>query len=166
MSKLILINSLEFAHRHERLAGSIAIVSFERLADQLTSNQGNVSYELVGGGDAMSRPTLHLRVNAELSLQCQRCLMPVVHTLAADTRLTVFTNELKLEAACMDDESLDAVLAESEYDVLALIEDEVLLGLPLAPCHTRCDPEALLSVRGDEKPNPFAVLASLKKSSD
>ena len=49
--------------------------------------------------------------------------------------------------------------------MLALIEDEVLLGLPLAPRHDDCRPDAIEKAKAD-KPNPFAVLAALKRKPD
>jgi uncharacterized protein len=85
--------------------------------------------------------------------------MPV--NLVADSVITLFTSEEKLEAAVEDDEELDAIMAEPEFDVLALVEDEIIMGLPLSPLHDDCGSELLDRARAD-KPNPFAVLAALK----
>ncbi len=68
----------------------------------------------------------------------------------------------RLDEAEEDDDEMDAIEAETRLDVLALIEEELLLGLPFAPRHTEgeCAPAA-----NDlqQKASPFAVLAGLKK---
>ena len=57
---------------------------------------------------------------------------------------------------------VDAIELDGELDVLALVEDEILLALPIAPRHQVCDapqPEG-----GTSKESPFAALASLRGS--
>jgi uncharacterized protein len=71
-------------------------------------------------------------------------------------------------AAELDADSEDDVLALTRaLDLRALVEDELLLELPLVPRHEVC-PEPLKAAHEEippveEKPNPFAVLASLKR---
>ena len=74
------------------------------------------------------------------------------------------------KAAALDDASEDDVLALSgELDVRELVEDELLLALPLVPRHDVCPGAVRLSAQdadfdaaGDERPHPFAGLAALK----
>ena len=56
-----------------------------------------------------------------------------------------------------------------DFDALSLVEDELILALPLVPRHEVC-PQALPVDAVDEafeaasqRPNPFAALAALKK---
>ena len=73
-------------------------------------------------------------------------------------------------AAALDDASEDDVLAlTSELDVRDLVEDELLLALPLVPRHEVCPGPVKLSAQdadfdaaGQEQPHPFAGLAALK----
>ena len=59
------------------------------------------------------------------------------------------------------DDSADAIAAEKALAVLPLIEDEVLLALPIAPRHEKCEsPSANASAHGS---SPFAALVALKK---
>ncbi|AVY94289.1 DUF177 domain-containing protein [Microvirgula aerodenitrificans] len=166
MSQPILINSLDFAReRREISTRDIAVADLPRLADALASRDGVLSWSVSGHVDRLHRPTLRLKVRGDVMLACQRCLEPLPHRIDADTLITQFTDEERLEAACDEDEDLDGILAEEELDVLALIEDEVLLGLPLAPRHDDCRPDAIEKAKAD-KPNPFAVLAALKRKPD
>jgi uncharacterized protein len=68
-------------------------------------------------------------------------------------------------AASLDAESEDDVLPLAPLDVKALVEDELLLALPLVPRHEAC-PEPLPFEPGPEAPaseHPFAALAALKR---
>ena len=71
-------------------------------------------------------------------------------------------------AAQLDTDSEDDVLALTRaLDLRELIEDELLLALPLVPRHEVCPTPLLAPADGeapvDDKPNPFAALAALKR---
>jgi uncharacterized protein len=76
------------------------------------------------------------------------------------------------EAARLDAESEDDVLAlERSFDLRALVEDGLLLDLPLVPRHEQCpQPLAAPAEPAEEevpaRPNPFAALARLRKRPD
>ncbi|MDT9001274.1 DUF177 domain-containing protein [Paucibacter sp. APW11] len=112
---------------------------------------------------------LHLQVDAEVVLTCQRCLKPMAVPLALDRDFHFVRDERT--AAELDADSEDDVLAMTRHlDLRELVEDELLLDLPLVPRHESC-PDPLPAVLGDadefeeaeeERPNPFAALAALK----
>lgn len=99
---------------------------------------------------------------------CQRCLDPVAVSLAVDSELALLEDE---NHVALLDEGTEIILIDELTDdnklwLLSMIEDELLVDLPLAPKHDDCEmavtevgelPEAVA-----EKENPFAVLASLK----
>ena len=64
------------------------------------------------------------------------------------------------ESAGVDD--LDAVAADAELDVWSLVEDEVLLALPIAPRHAEGACQAAGESVLKQRASPFAVLAGLK----
>lgn len=109
---------------------------------------------------------LHLLADAELVLQCQRCLQPLAEHVDVDRHFRFVGDEDT--AAALDDEIEDEVLAlPKALNLRDLVEDEMLLGLPLVPRHDVC-PETIPMQFGDielveEKANPFAGLAALKK---
>ena len=76
-------------------------------------------------------------------------------------------------AQSQDDASEEDLLVLSkDFDLLALVEDELLMALPLVPMHTDCQSEHAptsqddLGADGDAKPNPFAVLATMRLGKD
>lgn len=109
---------------------------------------------------------LHLDGRAQLALVCQRCLQPV-HTALQARRSFRFV-ESEARAAEIDADSEEDVLALTRtLDLIELVEDELLLALPLVPRHDVC-PQPL-KVRDEEpfeeRAHPFAALGSLKRKS-
>jgi uncharacterized protein len=154
------------------LSGEWPLASLDRLSASAmpeASPQAVVSWSVQGelrpvtGGQA--EVWLHLRAGIHLALCCQRCLGPVLDTVTLDRALRFVADER--QAAELDAEMEDDVLAlERELDVRELVEDELLLALPLVPRHTQCP--APLPLPADEpevaeRPNPFAALAALKR---
>jgi len=112
---------------------------------------------------------LHLQADADVILQCQRCLRPLDEAVHVDRHFRFVADEET--AAALDDEIEDEVLAlPKTLNLRDLVEDEMLLALPLVPRHDVC-PEAIPMQFGDveeveEKANPFASLALLRKDKD
>jgi uncharacterized protein len=108
---------------------------------------------------------LHVTAATALPLECQRCLKAVDVALQIERSFLFVHGEDA--AAQLDADSDDDVLALTRaLDLRELIEDELLLALPLVPRHEIC-PEPLLAgaeAPVDEKPNPFAALAALKRT--
>ncbi len=112
---------------------------------------------------------LHVAAQAQVGLVCQRCLQPMAEALVvARSFLFVPTEE---EAQALDEELDDDVLVLPRlFNLLDLLEDELILALPIVPRHEVC-PQPLVAasdVLPDEglaavPAHPFAALAALKK---
>ena len=173
-----------FAQEGGECAGSLPLLQLTRLAeeslvalDALTAQDqslGRVDYafsaEMRQNASAFDEPWLQLQASTTLRLTCQRCLQPV--DLAVDFKRTfrfVANEEL---AAAEDEASEEDVLAlTKQFNIVELIEDELLMAMPLVPMHDICpQPVKLQAADPDfeaepaEKPNPFAVLSRLKSS--
>jgi uncharacterized protein len=118
----------------------------------------------VAGGE----PELGLQLGAQavVPLQCQRCLQALAEPLVLDRRLRFVAGED--EAARLDEASEDDVLAlPALLDLHALVEDELILALPLVPRHPGACPEPLPLAADDagaDEPaaHPFAALQALR----
>ena len=161
MSKPLIIDSGEFAREGLSLSGEIALRDLQRVLGSVQSDTGVIRYALQGGVDKLQRRYLRLSVTGEVSLLCQRCMLPFAFAIDSDSLLTLFDNEIDIDAASEQDETLEGILASREQSVVDLIEDEILLALPLAPKHDVCAPDGN-SDSVAKKPNPFAVLQQLK----
>jgi uncharacterized protein len=115
---------------------------------------------------AASQPWLHLSAQTALNLECQRCLQPMAVPLEVSRSFRFVHGEAA--AAELDADSEDDVLALTRaLDLRELVEDELLLSLPLVPRHEACAPPVPLADSkpepAEERPNPFAALAALKR---
>lgn len=110
---------------------------------------------------------LHLQARAVMSVQCQRCLkaLPVALEVDRDFRFV----EGEDEAAALDEQLEEDVLESTRsLDLRQLVEDELLLALPLVPRHEACPtPLPLLDdepLTDEARDNPFAALSALRSS--
>lgn len=150
------IDSLEFAAQGAHLDGTIAVEDMPRIHEHLNSPQGSVAWQLEGVPDLGGKPGLRIAVEGDIDLICQRCLGSYAFYIDGETLLTI---ERHGEAQRDDTES---IAADTALDITALIEDEVLLALPMSPRHPDADCAGRPSVAVDDNIRPFAALAKLK----
>jgi len=159
------VDSLKFAADGGRLSGKLSLASLPRLFDVLTSREGRLDCELSGarieraGGEVQS--VLNLKVAGRMGLRCQRCLAEVSFDCMIDTRLLLVPEGVEWPADEMDSDDYDALPAAKALSVRELVEEEVLLALPIAPRHADCLPPGRMEQGSG--PSPFAALAQLKK---
>jgi uncharacterized protein len=124
--------------------------------------RANGSLEPVAGAEP--ELWLELQADADVPLECQRCLQPMIEHLQVRRRLRFVRTEE--QAARLDEESEDDVLAlPPRLDLRELLEDELILALPIVPRHGLCpQPLPLAAAPDDEEPapKPFAALAALR----
>lgn len=156
------INSFDFARKALEIHDTISVSQFSRLSGLLASGEGALDFRLKGGISAEGRPGLGLQVQGTLMLVCQRCLEPFEFKLDIAANFVIVPDESALpgEEAERDDE--DYLVADAHMQVIELIEDELLLAIPLAPMHA--DDECVAGSKLNElkKPSPFAALKGLK----
>jgi uncharacterized protein len=160
------IDSLEFARAEQSMGGIVPVTRFSRLADLLFGSDGEVEYAVRGGHDEQNRPQLELRIAGDLHLQCQRCLGPLDYPVDVSNTLLLVPPGARSDVDLEDPDAPDAIEASTELDVVGLIEDEVLLSLPLAPRHAdgACASRAGTEVNDEVTTHSaFAELGALKR---
>ena len=162
------VDALKLCQQRAVVSGFVSLAMLPRLSAQLHTVEGSAFAELAFGVDEQSRRILTGRVTALLPLVCQRCLEGIAITVESEPALALVWND---EQASHLPRSLDPVLLESpELDLYTIVEDELLLAMPLVAHHESgtCVAPPLnieqpdLDQDDDEKENPFQVLASLK----
>lgn len=160
------------ASRGEVLQGRTPLKDMPRLCDAGDDRDGAVEWSV--SASQLSRPggeaVIGMDLDAATVVQraCQRCLEPLRVALHVSRRLHFVRGEE--EAARLDAESDDDFLAlQPALDLVELIEDELLLALPIVPRHDHCIDLGGLGAAGElsddapsAAPNPFAALAGLK----
>ena len=164
------VDTWELARSGQEQRGEAPLVEFSRLLEGLPHQpERKVSWALVGETDSLHRRFMTLRAEAVVTLECQRCLSPFDLHLQVESRLQLVETEAEIEAEEAEEDDPDApdqVVGSPYFDVLSLVEDELILAVPYVPKHEVCPslPKELDSEGGDaDRPSPFAVLAKLKK---
>lgn len=149
--------------------GSLPIAAMQRLGGVLADTTGEARFELDFGRDEFGTAYLDVRVQAPLTLICQRSLEPFVLLVTVDSRLGLIRDEREESALPPGSEPL-LVVEDGKLSLADVIEDELLLLLPLVPVNPDSalpdevvapPPEA--SSGEGRSDNPFAILRELKK---
>lgn len=153
------IDSERFAREGGVLEGEIEAKSLDRLSGSL-SEGSSLRFHATGCVED-GRPFLSVSVVGHLSVVCQRCLVEMPWPIDLERRFKLVRPGESWPDEEMVDDEVDAIEAEKALDLLKLMEDELLLALPLAPRHEQCDLPAAGTDNADR--SPFAVLAALKR---
>ena len=162
-----------FAHAASEIAGHDLLSNYARLLKETNGLGADLIIDWSARGElradeaAGEQVWLHLTVQANLPMICQRCLGPVDIAVHVNQSFRFVGSE---EAAAAQDEEAeeDVLVLSRDFNLADLIEDEVLMAMPVIPSHETCPVVLpLTAVDSDfdaaatEKPNPFAVLAKL-----
>ena len=108
------------------------VTAFPRLAHEFT--QGTLLCRVAGRVDTRGNLLLRVTIGGETGLTCQRCLNPMPYAVDVERTLYLARNEAEMERLDALPDS-DAIQPGTTLDLVELVEDEVLLSLPLAPMH-------------------------------
>ena len=103
---------------------------------------------------------LQVKVSGSLPLACQRCLDAIPFDLHVDNLLELLQEGAEMSQDELEDDTRDFLPVAGKLDVTELVEDEILLVLPVAPRHERWGLPG--AADAGERINPFAQLAGLK----
>lgn len=146
------------------MSNATPIADMPRLVSLLADASGTVTSELEFSRDPSERDVITGNATTTAMMTCQRCLRPMQVALDAEIGLAVVADESQAGSLTGDMEPVVSV--DGEISPLALVEDELILALPVVPRHgpeARCEVPADATPAGTARPNPFAVLKSLKR---
>jgi len=164
-----IIEPLKFVEQHDCLKGTWALADMLRLLEMCYPEQslGEAVFSIEGGIDQQGLRYLKGSIEADILLQCQRCLRAMTYHIKTNFLLSSVCNDAEAAQLPVKYEAL--YLIQPEVDLLTIIEDELLLTLPLVPKHKKGDCKAKPILQADieegqktERPHPFAELATLK----
>lgn len=122
-----------FAAREATLGGEVELKRLSRLRDMLHADDGSVRIGLRFGPSHRGWLEIRLEYEVTLRLVCQRCLDPMDFVVANEAKLGLIESDA---AESLVPEGHEAVLLEEDrFNPLRLVEDELLMALPLVPKH-------------------------------
>jgi uncharacterized protein len=164
MRDRVTVDSVVFAREASELRATVAIADLPRLRDELFDQSGEIAYTLTGAVNKEGVASLRLDIVAELQMACQRCLRSINVSLNS-----VCNFELVPEAQTLGDPAeelgdVERIHADASLDVVAFVEDEAILCLPMVAGHLpgECSSPPLAEHENDMK-LPFSSLAALKR---
>lgn len=156
MHQPVIVNNLDIAKKGQETSGVLFLSDLARLSEAVHSvgkQDVKIHYQLSGEAKKLQLPSLHLRVATKLPVLCQRCLEPMQLDMVLDFNYVISATE---PPALVDDDDFEWLEPSKEMNLSELIEDELLMALPIAPTHlTSCAPS---SMEVGEKINPFSAL--------
>jgi len=160
------IDSFDFCRQKEHRSDETPVFQLTRLSAESVDRTGVLKWSLQGGSNRHGNPQLALSVSGQVQLRCQRCLGAFPFDIESESVLVLAKDEANADEldALLADEPVEVVVGSRTMDAMALIEDEALLALPLAPKHESCSGQALPEPMQDaQQESPFAVLKNLKR---
>lgn len=159
-----------FTRLKQQVSGMLAVVGMERLADLVQSPEGDIHYVASGrtvtGADGSVLRKLVLKIEGTVLLAGDAPDSVESHALEIERQFVLVRTEAELPALEDEPDDEDYLVVDQELDLAELVEDEVLLDLPISvtpeesgngtTIEFETSPEA-------KKVNPFAALAALKK---
>ena len=155
-----IVDASAFAREGRQLAGQEPVSRFERLSELIVAPSGDVRFKVSGRSADDGKRLLDIAVTADLEIQCQRCLEALSWPVATSSRLLLVPPDQALPDEELEEDEFDSIHAASDFDLLTMVEDEILLALPFAPRHKDC--KAPGPTEGAVKESPFAVLGQLR----
>lgn len=166
------IDPIQLAERGARLTGTLPLKSMPRLAQGSQEDSGDVMVDLAFERQEGEKVfIMHGALRVHLRVTCQRCLEAMDLELKAAPWLILLKSGERLERQEGD---TDILVADKPLSLSGLVEDELLLALPMVPMHApeQCPVKVRAASvakadtgragRGDK--NPFSVLGKLKKT--
>ena len=146
------------------LEGRFRTAELERLEDDLANSEGELRYRIVAGLDPQRRKVVSCIIDGFVFLMCQNTLDAFRHEISLEEKLVLVDTEAQLPAIDQESDEEDYLVADGPLDIRDLVEDAVLLALPMIP--RKPGVEATKGGGGEAPPakeSPFAALASLKR---
>jgi uncharacterized protein len=164
MNDPVVVDSAAFARESGKLQGTIALARLSRLHGELFDQSGDVGYALTGFVSSEQKPSLQLEISGKLKLTCHHCLGPVEWEVDSKRNFELVPAGEALGDPAEEPQDVEQIFADPKLDVIGLIEDEIILGMPMATKHEAgcCSPPAPVKAQ-PERATPFSVLAGIKR---
>ena len=164
------IDAVKLVNTNQQLNAKIDSKNLTRLKSAVTQCSDFVECEIEFHQDESKHRLMTGSINSQVSMICQRCLEEVDFSIQSRFQIGLVFND---EQAAQLPRAYEPVELDSEgrLELWEVMEDEVLLALPILPTHAEgeCEMKALpepsveITDFSGKADNPFAVLAKLKQ---
>jgi len=148
--------------------GDYPLAKFSRLRELLANTDGHVTAK-IEFGRSVGFACIKASVSAKLWLNCQRCLQPLEQDVTGSFKFALVRSEEEFEL--LPEEFEPYLLEGEEQSMIDLVEDELILCLPMVAAHEdacssymeKQNKKVKAAIEAEkEESHPFAALQSLK----
>lgn len=132
-----LIDPIECLQQQQVFEGTLDSNNLPRLSEVLSEANTAIPYELTFSRDEQGRCIVHCKITTCLIVVCQRCAGAMELPVTIDSSLCVIANDRQAEKLPNRYEPL--VTEEGMVDPTDVIEEELLLAIPMIPRHNEAD---------------------------
>jgi len=167
------IDTYVFTRQAHEVSGETPLGQFSRFVSDLPAQDSaaTAKWTVAGYQDARNQAFLYVVVEATVTALCQRCFQEMALPIHSESQLAVVQTEQELEQEVdinlSPDEWQEPVLASQHFDVLDIVEDELILGFPYVPKHEHCrnpfEDNNDLEIGEQDDESPFDALRHLRK---
>lgn len=161
------VDAYRFADNEIALQGTLKVRDMQRLAGYLADDTGNINVNITFGRDEQKIRFMRGEFEAHVTLQCQRCLEPFEYPILGRILLGMVESEEEVNHLPKGYDSV--FIKEGMLIIPEVIEDELIVSLPLVPMHPLVDCKVKLPLEigsekreESEKENPFKVIELLR----
>ena len=151
----------------EVFEGNATLVELPRLAESVADHPAELHFRVTAGLDRQRRKVVSCIIEGFVFLTCQASLEDFRHEISIDDRLVLVDKESQLPPIQEESDAEDYLVADGPVDVLDLVEDAILLSLPMVPRKPEAEAAQDKAPEAGQGPqarqSPFSALASLKK---
>ena len=163
------IEPFSLAKKNKTLSGKICQSKLKNFSQVIEKPENNVSYTLNFKMDETNRPVIFGNVSTRVALKCNRCLKLIEQPINADIMLYPVASESSYSNL---PEGVDGILADKPLNFMDILEEELILALPLVARHIDGDANCTPGFDNNEpkessvkasKVQPFAKNSDLMK---
>ena len=164
MNDPAVVDSAAFARDAGELRGTIGLARLSRLHHALLDQSGEVAFALKGVLSPEQKPLLQLEVTGSLNLPCQRCLGQFNWKFESKRIFELVPPGQMLSDPADEAQEVEQIFADPKLDVIGLVEDEIILCMPMAVRHEAgaCAVPGQRAESG-KRESPFSVLTGIKR---
>ena len=163
MADALLIHPDRISDKPIVFEGVVDLDEFPRLEESLANRDAELRFTVTARLDKQRRKVVSCIIEGFVFLTCQTTLEAFRHGISIDDRLVLVDDESQLPPIEEESDAEDYLVADEPLDVLDLVEDAVLLALPMVPRKPGLEEAKPAREPKDPKDSPFAALAGLKK---
>ena len=166
----VTIDPYRTAQKRSSFDGILQLQNLTRLSEQLCNTDGDVAVVIHCGNDEQGLVYIEGEAHCTVQVRCERCGDEMTLNIDSSFAYTPVKGDDSAQEEIPQRYDVIETDEHGEVNLRQLVEDELILALPLFPMHDegQCDPNKLQMSWGviepePEKPNPFAILQELKK---